>query len=413
MRKNTHIVTPWMVLALLGLLLATACEPARTTTELVAVPAKAGSRFPNLHTDAKGQLWMSWIAQSDTLSRLLLSRYDTQGWSSPVEVASGSNWFVNWADFPGVHSFGDSKLATHYLQKSGEDTYSYDVVLRFSQDEGRSWSPPVIPHRDGTQTEHGFVSMLELPNGKLGVVWLDGRKYASTQLASTHGHGAAEGEMTLRFAAFDASGAMSEEALLDERVCDCCQTDMAMTAEGPLVVYRNRSEEEVRDIYLVKYQHGAWTQPRPLSHDNWQIAGCPVNGPAVAARQEWVAAAWFSLLNGSPTVQLAFSADAGEHFMPPLRINQGQTIGRVDVALLEDGSAVVSWIEEAEGNSYLMLRKVTPSGQAAPPIQVAEIRGERASGFPRIAAYQQAVWVSWTDTAGEQPQVLLKRVFVR
>ena len=41
----------------------------------------------------------------------------------------------------------------------------------------------------------------------------------------------------------------SEE--LDPKVCDCCQTAAAVTDDGPVVVYRNRSDQELRDISAI------------------------------------------------------------------------------------------------------------------------------------------------------------------
>ena len=35
---------------------------------------------------------------------------------------------------------------------------------------------------------------------------------------------------------------------IDARVCDCCQTDAAMTSEGAVLIYRDRSDDEIRDL---------------------------------------------------------------------------------------------------------------------------------------------------------------------
>ena len=99
------------------------------------------------------------------------------GWSEARDVASGDNFFVNWADVPSVRALADGSLAAHWLQKSGAGTYAYDVKLSFSKDRGRTWTPAVSPHSDGTQTEHGFASLFQAPGAGagLGLVWLDGR----------------------------------------------------------------------------------------------------------------------------------------------------------------------------------------------------------------------------------------------
>ena len=67
-----------------------------------------------------------------------------------------------------------------------------------------------------------------------------------------------------------------------------------MTADGPLVVFRDRSPRDIRDIHASLFTGGAWTQPRPVHVDNWRIEACPVNGPAVSASGKHAATAWLT-----------------------------------------------------------------------------------------------------------------------
>ena len=147
----------------------------------------------------------------------------------PNLVAEGSDWFVNWADFPSLTSFGSSNLMAHILDKSAEDTYAYDVKLLLSNDNGNTWNTPIIPHKDKTATEHGFVSKVALNNNQLLSVWLDGRKYSYSEKDSSIAK-----EMTLRSAIVDKQGELTHEYEIDARVCDCCQTDSALTEMDPL-----------------------------------------------------------------------------------------------------------------------------------------------------------------------------------
>jgi len=93
------------------------------------------------------------------MATLKFSHWKARGWSRPRQIAQGDNWFVNWADFPSLSALADGTLVAHWLQKSSAGTYSYDVKLSLSHNRGRTWSKPVSPHRDGTPTEHGFVSI--------------------------------------------------------------------------------------------------------------------------------------------------------------------------------------------------------------------------------------------------------------
>jgi hypothetical protein len=197
---------------------------------------------------------LSWIERSGRTATLKFAERAGAGWSEPRTVASGDNWFVNWADVPSVVRLADGSLAAHWLQRSGPGTYAYDVRLAFSSDDGRTWSESVTPHHDGTQTEHGFASLFQAPGAGLGLVWLDGRHMGG---GGHDGHEA--GGMTLRGATFDRSGTQIVEIEIDDRVCECCPTAVTLTADGPIAAYRNRAEGEIRDIYVSRFVNGAWT----------------------------------------------------------------------------------------------------------------------------------------------------------
>jgi hypothetical protein len=284
----------------------------------------------------------------------------------------------------------DGRLVAHWLQKTGPGTYAYGVRVSQSSDGGATWSEPLIPHRDSSDTEHGFVTVWsEGPD--VGAVWLDGRKY------NTAGHSPSN-EMMVMTTTIAPDGRLGAETPLDERACDCCQTAVAITSRGPVVAYRDRSADEIRDIYVARRVNDRWTTPVPVHADGWKIAACPVNGPAIAATDERVALAWFTSANDSAKVKIAFSSDAGATFAAPVRVDEGQPAGRVDVALLRDGSALVSWIERTGGDTAeVRVRRVPADGTPAPAITVATSSAARASGFPRMIIRGGDAIFAWTE----------------
>jgi hypothetical protein len=312
-------------------------------------------------------------------------------WSEPRTLAASDRFFVNWADFPSIATGSDGRLAAHWLARSGEGTYDYDVVVSTSTDDGESWSEPRVMHADGVAAEHGFLSFFPLEEG-FGAVWLDGR-----ETTGGHDEGGAGGAMTLRGGVVDWSGTPRDLHLLDDRICDCCQTDAALVEGGVVAVYRDRSESEIRDISAVRYMDGAWEAPRPVHADNWEIPACPVNGPAVAARGREVVTAWFTGADDVARVRVAFSTDAGATWAPPVEVDEGAPMGRVDVVLLESGSALVVWLEATEDDAAVMARQVHPDGRLGPASPLALTSQVRASGFPRMALHGDRVLVSWSE----------------
>jgi hypothetical protein len=302
--------------------------------------------------------------------------------------------FVNWADFPSVVAGQNGLLFAHWLQKSGADTYAYDVRLSSSQDGGRNWSKPIVPHRDRTQTEHGFVSLV--PRGdSVAAVWLDGRNMKS----GGHHDEEAAGDMTLRYALIGANGKISSEAELDRRTCECCQSGMAFTDLGPVVVYRDRSAAEIRDAYVVRKVKGTWSAPAPIHRDNWKVDGCPVNGPQIDTQGKTVAVAWFTAAKERNQVLAAFSRDSGATFAAPIAVAAQNPLGRVDIVLLPDQSAIVTWIEQVGASAEVRARRVRPDGTVEPPIRVGGSSPARSAGVPRMTLAGNEVYVAWTEVS--------------
>ena len=362
----------------------------------VASPAASGSRYPQLEQGPDGFVAMSWLQPGSEGHELRFSTWHGRGWTESRAVATGPDFFVNWADVPSVVPGPGNLRLAHWLQSHPGNAYSYDVRIVASTDAGQSWSEPIVPHEDGTATEHGFVSLLRDRDAWLAI-WLDGRETGSAthDEADAAAHGI--GNMGLRYARIDDAGTLLDESqLLDARVCDCCQTDAALTTAGPIVVYRDRSETEIRDIAIVRLGERGWSAPQRVHDDEWQTAACPVNGPAVAAQGNLVAVAWFTAPD-QPRVRLAFSSDSGQTFAAPIEVASGRVTGRVDVALLNDGRAAVSWLDESSAHARILVNVFDQHGAAGDAVVLAETSVQRAAGFPRMARIGDKLLFAWTE----------------
>lgn len=354
--------------------------------QLLSSPAAERSAEPFLFTDHAGSVFLSWIEKRDTISFLKYARLEGDIWSQPVSIDSGTNWFVNWADYPVMTGNGKHFIA-NILQKSSDETYAYDVKLLSSFD-GLIWNRAGLLHHDSVQAEHGFVSFVPFQEGVLAT-WLDGRNAGG----GDHDHEGHQGAMTVRAAVLGYDGKKLDEWELDHRVCDCCQTTAAVTTNGPVVIYRDRSEDEVRDMSIVRLVNGTWTKPKPIYSDLWKINGCPVNGPRCESINNTLAVAWFSSANDQPEVKVIFSHDGGATFGEPIRIDEGNTLGRVDLVLLDEQRALVSWME----GSDIKVVMVSSNGQKQLPMTVASSSESRSSGFPQLTKRGEDVIMAWTD----------------
>jgi len=372
----------------------------KLSVESMKSPSGVRSSEPNLHVGSDEKVYLSWVETSeDHITSLYYSTINQEVWSQKNKISQGDNWFVNWADFPSMSAFGQGSIASHFLVESGEDTYAYDVNVSISNDQGKSWSNPMTPHTDSTLTEHGFVSMVPYKEEVLAV-WLDGRNYALVQEPDT----VPSNEMTLRSAVIDKNGQLSEELLIDNRVCSCCQTDAALTATGPILVYRDRTEAEIRDISVVRLRNGKWTEPQSVFNDNWEINGCPVNGPAIDVKGDVTAVAWYTQANSVPKVKVAFSTNDGESFDHVVVIRDSNPAGRVDLIVLEDGSALISWLETELGEATIKACRVNDDGARDQSFIIARSSESRSSGFPKMVMNNDTVYFAWTEV-GESLRV--------
>ena len=389
--------------ALLGLLftlsiLITSYAAGQDQLTRLPSPAPDNSSLSRVVANESGEIYLSWVSQDAEQATLAFARLTSEGWDAAKVISGGRNWFVNWADFPAL-SVDSSGMVAHWLQMSATGTYDYDIRARFYSQDKATWTEARTIHTDGLSAEHGFVSMLPLNDGTTLISWLDGREIVQSE---------PPGAMTLRAGIFDKSGANVSEWELDHRVCDCCQTSSAMTEQGPIIVYRDRSQEEVRDIYATRLLDGVWTSPEAIFSDNWQVAGCPVNGPSVAARNKRVAVAWFSAKGDLPKIQLVLSTDSGLSFSAPIVVASLNTNGRVDTTILDSGNIVVSWMDTS-GEAKIMLSRYDLNGGHLSTTQVAVSSASRRSGFPIIDAVGNSVYVTWTDI-DVTPQVKVARI---
>jgi len=374
--------------------------------EEMTSPAGGDSGEPFLSA-SEDAVYLSWLQRTEgSYHELRFSTLEDDGWNQALVVAGGDDYFVNWADFPSVSPGPEGTLWAHWLQRGEAGGDDYGVRVSRPADQGATWSEPWTPHEDGTPTEHGFVSVFTQDAG-IGLVWLDGRK-------NVEGPGGepAENEMTLRSRLVSTDGTPGPEMLLDGRICDCCQTDAAVTPSGPVLVYRNRTEDpEIRDIYITRSVDGEWTEGTPVHNDNWNILGCPVNGPSVAVAGENLAVAWFTGAGDEPRVKVAFSDDDGASFGAATVIDAGNPAGRVEVVGLQDGTALVAWLERTGGeDAEVRVRQVRKDGTMSEGVSLTASSSSRASGFPQMAqAPDGSLVMAWTDVSVEPAQVRVTR----
>ncbi len=355
------------------------------------LPAEIGSMAPDLTQAADGRVLLSWINRREGRRNALqfASYNESVGWQSqPRTIAVGHSLLANGADTPHLLATPDGALWAQWLQTSPDQATGYDAVLARSRDGGMTWNQITRINHGAPAAEYGFASLWVTGVDSAGVAWLDGRaqeKTGKTQLRANH---------------FSLDLQRETDLVLAEHACDCCQTQVAMTERGALLAYRGRDDQNIRDITTRRWEDGQWSPPITVHADGWHVETCPVAGPAVAAHGEKAVVAWYHEQESTPVLQLAYSADAGDHFSAPQIIDEGEAVlGRVAVAV--DAQQVwVAWLrEEALGQSLHLARYTPDLSRKLQTLQVATL-GARglASGYPKLLANNGTAWLVWTDS---------------
>lgn len=414
----------WLPVVAIVLASLAACESADTppaanadpapVVDMHAMPSPAGAAQPDLASMPDGSLLLSWVEpMGEAGHRLRFTRLaGREGtWAPPRTIAEGSGWFVNWADTPHVFALADGSLWAHWLRSTGPSRMDYGIDLVRSSDGGTTWNAPTLVPPTAKLGDNGFVTFWPQGGDRLGMAWLDSRQKTPGDSHAHHdGHGG--GAMMLRAALFDAAAVQQAEWSLDASICDCCTTSSAVTDRGTVVVYRGRTPGEIRDTRIVRFDGRAWTSPRDVHADGWEIAGCPVNGPVVVADGASVWVAWYTEAGGMPELRAAHSPDAGDTFSAPVTLAKGpQVLGRLGLAR-GDGHLLVSWLEEADdaGQRLVLTRYDATWGDPRRSDVATLVARGRASGIPRLQWAHGAAWLAWTDVADGAPLVRGARV---
>jgi hypothetical protein len=354
-------------------------------------PVGLNAREPVLSVLPNGGIAMVWTEADGENFALKTAILIEESWTEPVTVVSSNALFINWADFPAIAAFDDETFIISWLSQNADLSYAYDINLALSDDGGQNWGDAIIPHTDRSARQHGFMTLLPTGPDAITAVWLDARSYDSHAENDSFGNA-----MQLRSTTIGRDSSLDLDVALDLRTCTCCQTSAAMTGNGDvLVAYRDRSVDEIRDIYVVRRRGKFWSDPVPVHGDGWEISGCPINGPSIDADANNVIVGWYTEANNIPSVKVAFSQDSGQIFGPAFRVDSGEGVGRVAVVMLPNAEALITWVEwRNEGEALVLCRARADDGCVAR--QTITINTAPGSiNFPQIAHSDGVIYLAW------------------
>ena len=210
-----------------------------------------------------------------------------QHWQAHSQVNSQAEAIAD--DAENAPQLSVSAQGALYVSWSRRFAERFTGDIRFARAEnGRDFSAPRTVHRDQRLTGHSFVRQHLDRNGRLWLVWIDGRErldnpaYQGSALYASHSD--------------DGGRQFVAEYKLVDHSCQCCRLALAERADGSLLLFwRQLFEQGQRDHALLPLGRERPGELRRATFDGWQVDACPHHGPALAEdSQGRLHALWFS-----------------------------------------------------------------------------------------------------------------------
>lgn len=250
---------------------------------------------PRFTTDSNGKPLLSWVEKTgDKEAAFYFARAaDGQTFGEKIRVKAPLNLSVHAEGMPKIAVKADGTLIAVYEvpNPTKESRFAGDLLYTMSADNGKTWTTPKPVHQNTAPgSSHSFSDVTRLPNGEVGVVWLDQKL------------GGQEGRPVV-FAQTTTGKGFGEAVLVDNNACQCCRTNVFVDAKKNIhLTYRDllpstkTGEPASRDISTAVSTDGGKTfsKPQVVYTDHWQVNACPHAGPSVAQLGNDMLMTWFS-----------------------------------------------------------------------------------------------------------------------
>ncbi|AKD57575.1 sialidase family protein [Spirosoma radiotolerans] len=250
---------------------------------------------PRLTTDAKGTPLLSWVEKINEKEAAFYVAIaaDGQTFGEKIKVKAPANLSTHAEGMPKIAVKADGTFVAVFEvpNPTKESRFAGDLLYTMSADNGKTWSEPKPVHQNTSPgSSHSFSDLTRLPNGEIGVVWLD------EKLAGQEGR-------PVVFAQTTKGKGFGPAVLVDNNACQCCRTNVFVDAKKNIhLTYRDllpaakTGEPASRDISTVVSADGGKTfsKPQVVYADHWQVNACPHAGPVVAQLGNDLLMTWFS-----------------------------------------------------------------------------------------------------------------------
>jgi hypothetical protein len=318
---------------------------------------------PAIAPGPEGSVYAAWVEHRGTEADVWLAHFDGEEkpLGTPARVNPDAGVATAWrGDPPTVAVAPDGTVYVGWTARDASAPHATALYLSASRDGGRSFDPPTKVNDDRKPCDHGLHSLAVAEGGRVYVAWLDDRNVEPAKPAeggAAHAH--SEPNREVFFASSDDGGrTFTPNLKVAAEACPCCKTSLAAGGDGRVyAAWRQVLPGDLRHIAVASSNDGGHTFSTAaiVSDDRWELQGCPVSGPALAASGAALRVLWYTAGEaGSPGLYWSESRDGGRTFSP--RRALAASGGRGTPVLLRDagGRFTAVW-EGVEGTTPVTL----------------------------------------------------------
>ena len=261
----------------------------------------------------QGRIWSTWSAGQ----YLYLNYSDDlgQSYSAPMLVNTVAEKIsTRGENRPKIAIDGTGNVYLSWVTPLSK-RFSANVRFSYFSVHDNKMSKVVTVNNDNLLTGHSFNEMVVTQQGDVYISWLDGRaKFA----AAKKGVRLRNSEIYLAHANFLTGKTTFDNNFLTQGTCVCCR--LAMDLDGndlPMLMWRHIFGDNYRDHgFLTMKNQAQANPPKRVSFENWQINGCPHQGPSMVRETRGdnlnrVHMTWFNSAPDASGLFYAYSDDNG------------------------------------------------------------------------------------------------------
>ena len=413
-------------------LLLSACQPATpptpvSSTQHLAVPDRDNAT-PDIA--ARDRLvvvtWSAAVPEGGTDIFAAVSEDAGATFRAPVRVNDLAGEARANGEQPPRVAIGPRDIGVVWTSRRNGLT---EVRLSKSADGGRAFSASVLVHPAGLSGARGWMSIASDASGAIHVAWLDGRNATPAPLtqvpvisapgarpsvpAASHQHHG-DVRQDLYYTVVRADGTQTETQAATN-VCFCCKTAVTTDPDGRTsLAWRHIYPGNLRDIAFqtLSPAGGAGADIIRISEDQWQLEGCPDDGPAMGqdARGR-IHVVWPTLVGGPNASKGIFyaSTDDRRSFTARVRLDDAaaKTASHPQLTMVGPSGLAVMWDEPSGATRRVMLRQRPDPGKdwsAAEPLP-----DDAPAYYPAAAGVPDALLIVWTSATTPRSSIVVYR----